>query len=66
MKVKRQITKQTATEKSPEEAETLSQKKNNNNNITVSLVWDEERAGGGRKLKRLNLSTVLSESLKLR
>ena len=49
MKVKRQITKQTATEKSPEEAETLSQKKNKNNNITVSLVWDEERAGGGEE-----------------
>ena len=50
MKVKRQITKQTATEKSPDEAETLSQKKkNNNNNITVSLVWDEERAGGGEE-----------------
>lgn len=49
MKVKRQITKQTATEKSPEEAETLSQKNNNNNNITVSLVWDEERAGGGEE-----------------
>ena len=49
MKVKRQITKHTATEKSPEEAETLSQKNNNNNNITVSLVWDEERAGGGEE-----------------
>ena len=49
MKVKRQITKQTATEKSPEEAETLSQKNNNHNNITVSLVWDEERAGGGEE-----------------
>ena len=51
MKVKRQITKQTATEKSPDEADTLSQKKknNNNNNITVSLVWEEERAGGGEE-----------------
>lgn len=44
MKAKREITKQTATEKSPNEAETLSQK---NNNITVSLVWDEEKGGGG-------------------
>lgn len=46
MKAKRQITKQTATEKSPDEAEALSQKKKKNN-ITVSLVWDEKRAGGG-------------------
>ena len=43
MKAKREITKPTVTEKSPDEAKTLPQK---SNNITLSLVWDEEKGGG--------------------